>query len=257
MWDLINERTATYDPGNEYSINYMWGTTGIGFNVQKVEEILGTSEIKSWDVLLDPDVVSKFATCGVHMLDSASDVLPAVMNYLDLDPDARDAESLAKAEELLLSVRPHIRKFHSSEYINGLANGDICLALGYSGDVFQAAARASEANRGVEVGYAIPAEGAQMWFDQLAIPADARNVEEAHEFLNYMMRPDVIAKASNYVYYANGNKASQELLDDEVIGDPAIYPDAETTENLFTTTPYDARSQRLVTRVWTKVVTGQ
>src|SRR5690606_13070902 len=226
-------------PGNEYSINYMWGTTGIGYNVQKVQEILGDDGITSWNALFDPEIVSRFADCGVHLLDSPSDVLPAVLNYLGLDPDARDADSLAKAEELLLTIRPYIRKFHSSEYINALANGDICLAIGYSGDVFQARDRASAAGRDVEVGYAIPAEGAQMWFDQLAIPADAPHVEEAHEFLNYLMRPEIIARASNYVFYANGNLASQEFLDPEVIEDPAIYPNAETTQNLFTTTPYE------------------
>lgn len=257
MWDVILARTATYDPGNEYSINYMWGTDGIGYNVRKVEEILGTSEVDSWRLIFDPEIVSKFAECGVHILDAPADVFPAALTYLGLDPDAKDEESLKKAQEVLLAIRPHVRKFHSSEYINALANGDICLALGYSGDVFQAADRAIEADQGVEIGYAIPKEGAQMWFDQMAIPADARNVDEAHEFLNYMMRPEVIAKASNYVFYANGNKASQEFLDEEVIGDPAIYPDEATTEKLTTTTPYDARTQRLVTRLWTKVVTGQ
>jgi putrescine transport system substrate-binding protein len=257
MWDLISQNTARYDPGNEYSVNYMWGTTGIGYNVRKVEEILGEPTIDSWNVIFDPAILAKFADCGVHLLDASSEMVPAALNYLGLDPDARDAESLAKAEQLLLSIRPYVRKFHSSEYINALANGDICLAVGYSGDVFQAADRAVEADQGVEIGYSIPKEGTQMWFDQMAIPADARNVAEAHEFLNYMMRPDVIAKASNYLFYANGNKASQEFLDEEVSGDPAIYPDEATAAKLFTTMPYDARAQRLVNRLWTRVVTGQ
>ena len=257
MWDRIAERTATYDPGNEYSINYMWGTTGIGYNVADAERILGTGEINSWDVIFDPEMIAKFAECGVHILDAPAELVPAALNYLGLDPDSRDQESLDKAEELLLAIRPHVRKFHSSEYINALANGDICLAVGWSGDVFQARDRAAEADQGIEIGYAIPKEGAQMWFDQMAIPVDAPNVEEAHEFLNYIMRPEVIAKASNYVYYANGNKDSQEFLEEDVINDPAIYPDEETIANLFTTLPYDPKTQRLVTRLWTKVVTGQ
>jgi len=257
MWDVIQERTAAYDPGNEYSVNYMWGTTGIGYNVAKVQEALGTDEIDSWDAVFKPEVISKLAGCGVHMLNAPSEIVHAALNYLGLDPNTTEPADLQKAEELLLSIRPHVRKFHSSEYINALANGDICVAIGYSGDIFQARDRAAEADQGVEVAYAIPKEGAQMWFDQMAIPADAPHADEAHEFINYMMRPEVIAKASNYVFYANGNKASQELLDSEVIDDPAVYPDEETLGKLFTAMPYDARTQRLVTRLWTKVMTGQ
>ncbi|WP_157018562.1 polyamine ABC transporter substrate-binding protein [Mesorhizobium xinjiangense] len=257
MWDMIQVRTEKYDPGNDYSINYMWGTTGIGYNVEKVKEALGIDRIDSWDVVFNPDNVAKLADCGVYMLDAPAEMIPAALNYLGENPDGKSAEEIAKAEELLLSIRPHIRKFHSSEYINALANGDICLAVGWSGDVFQARDRAAEADQGVTVDYSIPKGGAQMWFDQMAIPADAKHVEEAHEFLNYIMRPEVIAKASNYVFYANGNKASQEFLDEEVIGDPAVYPDEETMAKLFTTTPPNPREQRLMTRAWTKVVTGQ
>lgn len=257
MWDMIEDRTAKYDPGNEYSANYMWGTTGIGYNVDKVKEVLGTDTIDSWDVVFNPETLSKLSDCGVHMLNAPAEIVRAALHYLGLDPDSRDPAELEQAEELLQSIRPYVRKFHSSEYINALANGDICLAVGWSGDVFQARDRAAEADQGVEVAFSIPKEGAQMWFDQMAIPADAQHVEEAHEFINYIMRPEVIAKASNYVFYANGNKASQELLDEEVIGDPAVYPDAETMEKLYTTSPYDPRIQRLVTRMWTRVVTGQ
>ncbi|MFC6488018.1 polyamine ABC transporter substrate-binding protein [Nitratireductor sp. GCM10026969] len=257
MWDMIAERTEVYDPGNAYSVNYMWGTTGIGYNVADVQEALGIDKIDSWDVVFDPEKLSKLADCGVHVLDAPAETVRAALHHLGLDPDSRDPEDLEKAEELWLSVRPYIRKFHSSEYINALANGDICLAVGWSGDVFQARDRAAEAGQGVEIAYSIPKEGAQMWFDQMAIPADAPHPEEAHEFINYIMRPEVIAKASNYVYYANGNEASQELLDPEVVEDPAVYPDAESLEKLYTTTPYDPRTQRLVTRLWTRVVTGQ
>ena len=233
MWDAVSERTAAYDPGNEYSINYMWGTTGVGFNVGAAKERMGDVPLNTWDMIFKPENAAKFADCGIHILDAPTEVIPLTLMYLGKDPNSHDKADIAAAEELLLSIRPYVQKFHSSEYINGLANGDICLAIGWSGDVFQARDRAAEADNGVEVNYIIPKEGAQMWFDQMAIPADAKNVEEAHVFLDYIMRPDVIAKASNYIYYANGNKASQELLEEDVIGDPAVYPDEETTAKLF------------------------
>ncbi|WP_349437313.1 polyamine ABC transporter substrate-binding protein [Pararhizobium sp. A13] len=257
MWDEITTRVATYDPGNEYAIDYMWGTTGIGYNVEKVKQILGTDEKPTWDVLFKPEVAAKFKDCGIHLLDSPTDVVPSVLAYLGLNPDSHAPDDLAKAEELLLQIRPYVRKFHSSEYINALANGDICLALGYSGDIFQARDRAAEAKAGVTVDYSIPPTGAQMWFDVMAIPADAPHLAEAHEFLNYIMKPEVIAKASDFVFYANGNKASQQFISKEVIEDTAIYPPADVMKKLFTTTPFDAKSQRVLTRMWTKVVTGQ
>lgn len=257
MWDDIAERASVYDPGNEYSVNYMWGTTGIGYNKAKVKEILGTDTIDSWDVLFDPEKSAKFKDCGIYLLDSASEMLRPALNYLGLDPNSPKPEDLEKAQELYLSIRPNIRKFHSSEYINALANGDICMAVGYSGDVFQARDRAEEAGQGVEIGYSIPKEGALIWFDQMAIPADAKHVDEALTFMNYMMRPEVIAKASDYVFYANGNKASQAFLDKELLDDPEVYPDEAVMKKLFVPTPYDAKTQRFVTRAWTKIVTGQ
>lgn len=257
LWDEITTRVATYDPGNEYAIDYMWGTTGIGYNVEKVKQILGTDEKPTWDVLFKPEIAAKFKDCGIQILDSPTDVVPSVLAYLGLNPDSHSPDDLAKAEEALTAIRPYVRKFHSSEYINALANGDICLAMGYSGDVFQARDRAAEANAGVTVDYAIPPTGAQMWFDVMAIPADAPHVAEAHEFLNYMMKPEVIAKASDAVFYANGNKASQEFISKDITGDTAIYPPEDVMKKLFTTTPFDAKSQRVLTRMWTKVVTGQ
>jgi putrescine transport system substrate-binding protein len=257
MWDFISKQTARYDPGNEYSINYMWGTVGIGYNKKMVKEALGTDTIDSWKAVFDPEMMAKLKGCGVHFLDSPTDIVPAALQYLGLDPDSHKKEDFDKAEALLLKVRPDVRKFHSSEYINALANGDICVAVGYSGDVLQARDRADEAKQGVEIGYSIPKEGAQMWFDQMAIPADAKHVAEAHEFLNYLMKPEVIAKSTNYVYYANGNKASQQFVDKEVLDDPNIYPTEEVLQKLYTTSPLDPKSQRLLTRMWTRVVTGQ
>jgi len=257
MWDVVEKRTAKYDPGNDYSINYMWGTTGIGYNEEKILERMPDAPVNSWRMLFDPEVASKFADCGIHVLDAPTELIPAALNYIGEDPDSQDPEVIAKAEDALLAVRPYIQKFHSSEYINALANGDICLALGWSGDVLQARDRAAEANNNVTVHYVIPDEGALMWFDQMAIPGDAPHADNAHTFLNYIMQPEVMAKASNYVYYANGNKASQEFLNEDVIGDSAIYPNQAALDKLYTTSPYAPNVQRVVTRLWTKVKSGQ
>ena len=257
MWDVISERTAQYDPGNEYAINYMWGTTGLGVNVPKVKEILGEdAPIDSLSLILEPENMEKLADCGVYFLDAPTEVIPAVLNYIGEDPDSKDADVIAKTEDVLMAVRPYISKFHSSEYINALANGDICVAFGWSGDVLQARDRAAEADNGVEIAYNAPKEGALMWFDEMAIPVDAPNPEGAHQFLNFIMDAQNMAAASNYVYYANGNKASQEFLNEDVIDDTAIYPDEATLENLYTFSPYDQKLNRTVTRLWTKIKSG-
>jgi putrescine transport system substrate-binding protein len=257
MWDVVTERVAKYDPGNEYSVNYMWGTVGLGYNTKKVQDALGVDKLDSWSYFFDPEKLKKLADCGVYVLDSPADMIPAALWYLGLDPNSTSQEDVGKAEEALMKIRPYIRKFHSSEYINALANGDICLAVGFSGDVFQARDRAAEADQGVDIAYSIPKEGAQMWFDQLAIPADAKHVEEAHTLINYLMRPEVAAKASNYVFYSKGNKASQQFIDKDILGDTAIYPDEATLAKLYIVLPYDPKAQRVVTRSWTRIVTGQ
>lgn len=257
MWDVIEARTDQYDPGNEYAINYMWGTTGLGVNVGKVTEILGDdAPLSSMELVLNPDNMSKLAECGVYFLDAPTEIIPMVLKYLGEDPNSQDPDVIALAEGPLMAVRPYIQKFHSSEYINALANGDICVAVGWSGDVLQARDRAAEADNGVEIAYNAFSEGSLMWFDQMAIPTDAPNPEGAHIFLNFIMDAQNMAAASNYVYFANGNKASQEFLLEDVIGDPAIYPDEATVENLYTFSPYPARVQRVVTRLWTKVKSG-
>ena len=257
LWDVIQKRTDQYDPNGEYSVNYMWGTTGIGYNIGKVTELLGEdAPLDSWDLVFDPANMEKLAECGVHFLDAPAEMIPAALNYIGEDPDSHDPDVIAKAEAVFAAVRPYIQKFHSSEYINALANGNICVAVGWSGDVFQAQYSASEAENGNEIDYSIPTQGAQMWFDQMAIPADAPNPDGAHAFLNFIMDAQNMAAASNYVYYANGNEASKEFLVEDVIGDTAIYPDEATLENLFTTTPYPPRVQRTVTRLWTKVKSG-
>ncbi|MFO7770864.1 MAG: polyamine ABC transporter substrate-binding protein [Roseovarius gahaiensis] len=257
MWDVVEQRTAQYDPDNAHSINYMWGTTGLGVNVGKVTELLGEdAPIDSWELVFNPENMEKLGDCGVHFLDAPAEMIPAALKYIGEDPDSHDPEVIAKAEEIYAPIRPHIQKFHSSEYINALANGDICVAVGWSGDILQARDRADEADNGVEIAYNAPKEGAQMWFDQMAIPVDAPNPDGAHTFLNFIMDAQNMAAASNYVYYANGNKASQDYLIDDVIGDPAIYPSQEAMDNLFTTTPYPIKVQRVVTRLWTKIKSG-
>jgi len=226
-------------------------------NVGKVTEALGAdAPVGSLELIFNPDNMAKLAECGVHFLDAPTEMIPAALAYLGEDPDSHDPEVIAKAEPLLSAVRPFVQKFHSSEYINALANGDICVSFGWSGDILQARDRADEAENGVEIAYNAPSEGALMWFDQMAIPEDAPNPDGAHVFLNFIMDADNMAAASNYVYYANGNLASQPMLEEDVIGDPAIYPDEATLENLYTTSPYPAKVQRTVTRLWTKIKSG-
>jgi len=258
LWDVVQGRTDQYDPGGEYSVNYMWGTTGIGYNIGKVTEILGEdAPLDSWDLVFDPANMEKLAECGVYFLDAPTEMIPAALNYIGEDPDSHDPEVIAKAEAVFAGVRPYIQKFHSSEYINALANGDICVAVGWSGDVFLAQFRAAEAENGHEIDYSIPVQGAQMWFDQMAIPVDAPNPEAAHTFINFILDAQNSAAATNYVWYASGNEAAQEFIDPEILEYPAVYPDEATLANLFITTPYDARVQRDVTRLWTRIKSGQ
>lgn len=256
-WDMINERIAAYDPGNEYSVNYLWGTIGLGYSEEKVKKLVPDAPVDSWDLVFKPEVASKLAECGIYVLDSPSEIIPPALKYLGLDPKDLSADNLKKAEELLIKVRPYIKKFHSSEYITALANGDICVAVGYSGDIFQAESRAAEAKNGITVKYSVPKEGSLMWFDQMAIPKDAKNVAEAHEFINFVMDPKIMARISDAVSYANGNKASQEFIKKEITSNPAIYPTDDVLKNLFTMLPFDTKTQRLVNRTWTTVKSGQ
>jgi len=257
-WPEVTKRLAIYDPGNAFAANYMWGTTGIGYNIKKVQDILGPdAKLDSWSAVFVPENLAKFKDCGIHMLDSADDILPAALNYLGLDPNSTKQADLEKAAELVSKVRPYVRKFHSSEYLNALATGEICFVVGWSGDIKQAQSRAAEAKNGVEIGYAIPKEGAQMFFDNFAIPADAKNVAEAHELINYLYRPDVAAKNSDFLSYASGNLASQKLIDPKILNDKTIYPDEATLNRLFVITARDPATQRIINRLWTRVKTGR
>ena len=248
----------TNDPGNQYAFPYLWGTTGIGYNAEKVKAVLGDdAPLNSWDLVFKPENMEKLASCGVAFLDAPAEIIPSALFYLGLNPNSTDAADYPKAQELLMSVRPHITYFHSSKFITDLANGDICVAVGWSGDILQAAARAEEAENGVEVSYVIPKEGAAMWFDMMAIPKDAKNVDNAYAFMDYILRPEVIAGISNYVAYANGNAASKPMIDESVLTDPGVYPSDETLAKLFTLAELPANIERTRTRVWTRVKSGQ
>jgi len=256
-WPEIADRLAVYDPGNQYAVNYMWGTTGIGYNIKAVREILGAdATIDSWDYVFDPEKIKKFKDCGIHLLDSSDDVMSAGLNYLRLDPNSSDPADLEKVTDLLIKIRPYVRKFHSLEYLNALATGEICFALGFSGDVKQAQRRAAEAKAGIELGYAIPKEGAQLWLDNLAIPNDAPHVAEAHALIDYLLKPEVAAKNTNYVFYANGDRPSR-FIDGTIRDDRTIYPDAATMTGLYTIMAHDQKTERLVNRLWTRVKTGR
>jgi putrescine transport system substrate-binding protein len=257
VWPEIANRLARYDPGNQYAIDYMWGTTGIGYNVKKVRAILGPDAvIDSWDDVFDPQKIAKFKDCGIHLLDSSDDIMSAGLHYLHLDPNTSNPDDLQKVTDLLLKIRPYVRKFHSSEYLNALATGEICFVVGFSGDVKQAQTRAAQAKGGIEIGYSIPKEGAQLWFDTLAIPKDAPDPPEAHELINFLIRPDVAAKNTNYVSYANGDTPTP-MIDKAILDDKTVYPDADTMAKLYTIIAHDAKTQRLINRLWIKIKTGE
>ena len=246
---------AEHDPDNAHSIPYMTFTIGLGYNVAKVTEALGADvPVDSWDILFKPENAEKLAGCGIALLDSPSEVMGTVLHYIGKDANSESEEDLAAAEAVLTAVKPSIRYFHSSQYIDDLANGEICLALGYSGDIFIASDNAAE---GVEVGYVIPKEGAATLMDLLAIPADAPHPENAHKFIDYIMKPEVVAAITDYVFYANPNLAATEFVSEEVKGNPGIYPPAETVANAFALTAHSPEFEEVLTRTWTRIKTGQ
>jgi len=248
---------APFDPGAKYAVPYMQGTIGIGYNTDAVAKRLPGVKIDSWAVVFDPKTMAKLKDCGVYFLDASEDMFAVALNYLGKDPNSRDPRDYAAATDLLMKVRPYVRKFHSSEYIDALANGDICVAIGYSGDVLQAKSRAEEAKNKVKLAYSVPREGSQVWFDVFTIPVDAPNAPAAYSFLNFMLKPDIIARASNYTKYANANAAAAKLVDPSVRDDPAAYPPPELAKRLFVTTTKDQALLRDVNRQWTRVTTGQ
>ena len=248
---------AAHDPGNEHSVVYMWGTTGIGYDAGKVKAIMPDAAVDSWAFVFDPQVISRFKDCGVSVLDDPTDMVATMLLWLGKDPNSENEADLKLAEEKLLAIRPYIRTIHSSQYIDDLANGEVCVVVGYSGDVLQAADRAKEAGKTHEIAYSIPREGALMWFDTLAIPADAPHPDTALVLIDYLMRPDVAAANSNFVYYASANQAAIPLLEPELRDDPSIYPPPDVKSRLRPNLAKSAEFTRSLNRTWTRFTTGR
>ncbi|MGH7178922.1 MAG: polyamine ABC transporter substrate-binding protein, partial [Tepidisphaeraceae bacterium] len=253
----IMRRVAANDPGNDYAINYTWGTTGIGFNPAMVRNVLGTDRIDSWAAVFDPAIASKLAKCGISMLDAPEDVIGSARIFQGRDPNSESPADLSASEELLTSVRPYVRYFHSFQQVNDLASGEICVALSWNGHVLQARARGAAAANPVEVAYVVPIEGAYLWFDMAAIPADAPHPENAHAFLNFLMDPQVIANISNDIGYANGNAASLPFVRDQLRNDPAVFPPDGIRAKLHPTVEFTPAYSRELNRAWTRIKTGQ
>ena len=245
------------DPDNKHAFPYMWGSIGIGYNPEKVKAALGVDKIDSWDVLLKPENIAKLKSCGVSFLDSPTEMLPVALHYLGLPTDTQKKADLKQAEDLFLKIRPSIGYFHSSKYISDLANGNICVAVGYSGDIEQAKSRAAEAGGKVKVAYDIPKEGAGSFFDMVAIPKDAENVDAAYTFMNYLLKPQVMAAITNSVHFPNGNEKATALVDKEITSDPGIYPPADVQAKLYAIADLPAATQREMTRSWTKIKSGK
>jgi len=250
-------KVASNDPGNAHGVIYLWGSNGIGYNEKMVKALMPDAPLDSWRLVFDPEVAAKVAKCGISLLDSPAEMLRAVYSYLGKDPNSQSAEDLALAQATLLKIRPYIRNFSSSEYIEALANGDLCISVGYNGDVMQARDRAREANKGIDIKYVVPKEGSILWFDMLAIPKDAPDTDSAYAFMNYMLTPQVIADVSNFKRYANANSASQSLLLPSVKDDPGIYPPPEQRQRLALQLADSPEQTRAITRVWQKFKTGQ
>jgi putrescine transport system substrate-binding protein len=257
MDPAIMQRVALHDPDNEHAVPYMWGTDGIGYNVEKVKKIMPDAPVDSWSLVLDPKVAAKFKGCGISILDAATDIRSIVLIYLGKDSNSQDPNDLKAVEDTLMKIRPYVRKINSSQYIEDLANGDLCIAVGYSGDVLQSRDRAAEANNGVTVAYSVPKEGSIIWFDMMSIPADAKHAKNAHLFMDYLMTPEVAAANSDAVNYANGNLASEQFIDDSVKSDPGVYPPAEVKAKLSPELAVADDYNRLLTRTWTRFQTGK
>ena len=254
----VMERIAAQDPGNKYGVPYMVGTTGIGYNVDKVTAAFGSADIaNSWDLVFKPENIAKLKDCGVTLLDTPSDMIPIALHYLGQDPHSNDPATIQKAADLIRSIRPYVQNFHSSQYVSSLANGSTCLVVGWSGDIIQARDRAQEAGNGVNVAYSIPKEGTAQWFDMLAIPADAKHPQNAYAFINYLLEPQVAANNTNYIQYANPVVTATPLVDEAIRTDPTIYPPEDVAAKMFTYAINTPETDKLYTRLWTEIKTGR
>lgn len=255
---VLMKQIQVADPGNEHGVPWAWGTIGLGYNVTKARALLGKDvPLDNWDVLFNPKHVSKLKSCGVSMLDSAADVFSAALHYLGKDPNSKNPADYQAAFEMLKKIRPSITRFSSSGYINELANGDVCLAYGWSGDINIAKRRAKEAKRSYQLAYYIPKGGAPIWFDIMAIPKDAKNVDAAYKWINYVEDPKVNAAITNEVFYPSANLAARKYVKPEIANDPSIYPPASVIKTLFLQTPLPANITRLETRLWTQFKSGR
>jgi putrescine transport system substrate-binding protein len=253
----ILKRIARHDPGNQYGVNYLWGTSGVGYNAAKIKERMPDAPVDSWRMLYDPAIVSKFKDCGVSVFDTPSEVVSTVLIYLGKNANSLSPDDLAAADKVLMAIRPYLRYVDSSRYIEDLANGETCLVLGWSGDVLQARDRAHEAGKGIEIKYSIPKEGAVISFDMLAIPADAPHPLNALTFMNYLLQPEVAARNSNLIRYANSVPGSRPLLSEKARDDPNIYPPPDVMAKLVPNLAQPPGYTRLLTRTWTRFKTGQ
>ena len=252
----IMQRLAQHDPGNQYIVDYMWGTDGIGYNEAKILDVMPNAPVDSWALVFDPSIAAKFKECGISVLDGPTDIVPLVLAYLGREPTSDSAEDLAAAERTLMAVRPYIKMIHSSNYRDALATGEICIAVGWSGDIFQVQTRVAEAGQDDVIKYSIPKEGTIIWFDTLAIPVDAPHPDNAHAFINFLQRPEVAAANSDYLAYANGNSGSFPLISEQVRNNPSIYPSPEVKAKLFPDVVRSEEYSRLLNRSWTRFVTN-
>ncbi len=245
-----------YDPGNQYSYPYMWGSVGFTFNLDMVKERLPDADLQSLDIIFKPENAAKLADCGISILDSPTDIGFAVMSYLGIDPNTAGPEEYAKMVEAFKPIREYIRTFDNQNYLNAIPNGELCVINNWSGDYGVAKARAEEAGIEMNLAYFVPKTGAPAWFDLWAMPADAPNKDNGYLFLDYMLRPEVIAACTNFTGYGNANKASTEFLDPAIAADPAIYPDAETLKRMYTPTPQTEEQDRDINRAWAEIKAG-
>ncbi len=252
--DNLDPRTlavvAAMDPENAYAVPYAWGTTGIGVNVGLVRARLPDVDLDSWALLFDPDHARALADCGLTVLDAPDELHDILLNYLGFDPDSNDLAHLRRALGALRPIRPYVRYFHSSQYIDDLANGEICVAMGWSGDIYQAIDAADD---GSEIVYVVPREGTNLWFDLMAVPADAPNPENAYRLINHLLEPEVAAAISNFTWYAVPNVAALPLVDPEIRDDPAIYLPRARFDAMFVTRARPPEVTRARNRLWARL----
>jgi putrescine transport system substrate-binding protein len=260
LWDNLDpwvlETMAMYDPDNLYGFPYMWGTTGFAYNIDMINARMPDAPVGSWDMIFKPEIAARFADCGISILDEPTDVIPHAMLYLGHDPNSMDQAHINEVENMLKAVRPYIRYFSSSRMISDMPNEEVCIAMSWSGDYAQAMQRAIDVGADVKLAYSIPAEGTVVWFDGMFIPADAPHPDNAHLFINYLLRPEVIADISNYTRYANANLAALALMPAEVVDDPAVYPPAERLKSMQTGFIFGPKLERRRTRAWSRIKTG-